>query len=145
MSTSLIPPPTGIALVVCDNVYTDSGGKRALIGLFNQIIATSFPAFHHRLCAFVSLTSLRPQTVCKLEIVDAETDEPIVSMQGPLRDDNPTTILDLVFELHGVTFPHPGVYFVRFGGQDRVLMERPLEVVATNLDPQGEPNEDTQQ
>jgi len=136
-SESRLPPPTGIAIVVCDNVYTDSGGKRALVGLFNKISSSQFPAIHNRLCVFVSLTSLRLTTVCKLEIVHAETDEAIVEMQGPLPHDNPTTICDMVFELRGLQFPEPGKYFIRFSGKDGItLLERPIEVALISTPPE---------
>ena len=88
MSTEFATP-TGIALVLCDNVYHDSHGKRALVGLFNQITSTDFPAVQPRMCVMVSLTSLRPQTECKLDIVHSETEEPVVEMGGPLPQDDP--------------------------------------------------------
>jgi hypothetical protein len=123
------PPPTAIALVVCDNVYQDRSGKRALIGLFNRIVASKFPARHGKLCVYISLTSLRPQTKCRLDVVDAATNEPILSMEGPIPGDNPTTICDMVFELGELTFPRPGLYFFRFWGGDQVIVQRPIEVL----------------
>ncbi len=135
MNKTPLPPPTSIALVVCDNVYQESGGKRALVGLFNQVFSTEFPAHHHKVCVFVSITSLRPGTICKLDIVNAETDAAVVSVQGPLPDDQPTTVCDLVFELRNLVFTEPGTYYVRFWGNDHILMQRPMEVL--QLSPQG--------
>ena len=121
--------PTAIALVVCDNAYTESGGKRALVGLFNNINARSFPATHSRMCVYFSVTDIKPKTKFKLDIVHSETDEPIVSMGGgPPPNINPTTICDFVFELRNVTFPEPGRYYIRLWGNDLVLVQRPFEV-----------------
>ena len=41
--------PSPISLVVCDNVYRELGGKSALVGLFNRITSSRFPAKHSRL------------------------------------------------------------------------------------------------
>ena len=123
------PKPVGIALVICDNVYKDSTGKRALIGLFNEIRTAAFPANHNRLCVLVSLTDLRPHTVCKLDVVHAETDEPVIEMEGPLPVEDPTTICDLVFELRELQFPSAGTYYIRFFGNEQILIQRPIEVI----------------
>ena len=122
-------PPTVIALVVCENVYTESGGKTALVGLFNNINARNFPATHSRLCVYFSVTDIKPKTEFKLDIVHSETDEPVVVMGGgPPSGVNPTTVCDFVFELRNVTFPEPGRYYIRLWANDRPLVQRPFEV-----------------
>lgn len=68
-----------------------------------------------------------------MDIVNAETDEPVIAMSGPAPDGvGPTTIWDVTFELPPLTFPSPGRYYVRFLGNDQVLMQRPFEVVDIN-------------
>ncbi len=132
MSKPALPAPTPIALVICESIYEDKGGKRALIGLFNQIIAQRFPISHGGMFVFVSITSLRPKTICKLDIVNAETDALVAMMEGPLQDDNPVVVCDLVFEMRNLVFPEPGKYFVRFWGNDQILMQRPIDVLAVD-------------
>jgi len=128
--TTNLPPPTPIALVLCDNVYRDSNGKQALIGLFNKIFASKFPAVHPRMCAYVSITSIRPNTVCSLDIINAETDVPVIEIQGPAPDNiGPTGVWEVVFELPPVSFPEAGQYYVRFLGSHHVLMQRPFDVL----------------
>jgi hypothetical protein len=80
---------------------------------------------------FVSVTSLRPKTICKLDIVNAETDALVMVMQGPLPDDNPTTVCDLVFELNNLVFPEAGSYYVRFWGNETIIVQRAIEVIAS--------------
>ena len=129
-STIQLPAPTPIALVLCDNVYRDSRGKQALIGLFNKITAQKFPATHSKLCAYVAITSIRPDSQCRLEIVDASSDETVCALMGPAPPvPTPTAVLELVFELNMVTFQRPGRYYVRFLGNNQPLMERPFDVV----------------
>ena len=141
MPDTELPEPKCIALVVCDNVYTDTNGKRALIGLFTGIQAETFPIQHAKLCVFVSLTELRKQTQCRLDIVRGNDHEPILEMSGPLPQDSPTTICDLVLELNNVTFPEPGTYIVRFFGHDNILAQRPISVVAVNTEEQDDVNQ----
>jgi hypothetical protein len=83
MASSIKPTP--IALVVCDNIYTEPGGKTALVGLFNGIntSAVSGPIRHPRIAIFASLTGVREGSRGKLEIVHAETDERVAGAEGP--------------------------------------------------------------
>ena len=135
-----LPPPTPIALVLCDNVYRDSNGKQALVGLFNKILANKFPALHPRMCAYVSITSIRPNTNCSLDIINAETNDPLISVRGPAPPGiGPTTVWDVVFELPPLTFQTAGKYYVRFLGNEQVLMQRPFEVI--NIQQVGETND----
>jgi hypothetical protein len=122
-------PPGAIALVVCDSVYESTDGKRALVGLFTKISARQFPTVHGKLCVYVSVTNVKPATACKVEIVNGETDQTIVSAEGPMPDANdPLAIWDLVFEFRNLVFPEPGKYYVRFFGNDHLLLERPFQV-----------------
>ncbi|MBN2560406.1 MAG: hypothetical protein JXQ75_05690 [Phycisphaerae bacterium] len=121
--------PSPIALVICDNVYREPGGKTALVGLFNNIRARKFPFTHNRICVFASITDIRPNTTFKLDIVHSETDESLVSLVGPPpKNADPTTICDFVFILENVTFREPHRYYIRFFGNEHVLLQRPFEV-----------------
>ena len=127
-----IPHPQPISLIVCDNVYTESTGKRALVGLFNQIQVTARdgPIVQRRLCVYLSMTEVYPGTVVKLDIVHGETDDPVVKTQttpAP-KGVNPTTVFDFQFEFTGLVFPDAGLYFVRFFGNDHILLQRPINV-----------------
>ena len=128
-----LPAPTPLALVICDNVYADQKGKRALIGLFNRIASSAFPARHPKVCVFVSVTSLHAQTQCRLDVVAADTDDTIFATEGQLVGDSPNTICDLVFEIDGIAFPRPGKYYFRFFGNDEIIVQRPIDVVGLEV------------
>ena len=124
--------PVPIALVVCDNIYRESGGKTALVGLFNRITSAKFPVRHPRLCVYVSVTTARPDTRFKLDIVHAETDDPVAVLQGPPPEGaDPTTICDFNFSFSNLEFKEPGRYYIRFWGNEHLLMQRPFEVAET--------------
>ena len=136
---SIAVPPGPIALVVCDNVYESSEGKRALVGLFTKITARDFPALHGKLCVYVSITNVKRFTTCKVEVVCGETDVVVVAAEGPMPDlNNPLAVWDLVFEFRNLVFPEPGKYYVRFFGNSTPLLERPFEVVKLAAAREGE-------
>jgi len=121
--------PTPIALVVCDNIYQEPGGKLALVGLFNCFFAKSVPAVIPRLAAFASVTGLRKDSYAKLEIVHSESEDAVVSAEGPFPENAaPTSVVDLHFIFNGVKFPEEGVYFVRFWANGHCMMMRPFKV-----------------
>jgi hypothetical protein len=121
--------PVPIALVICDNVYTDGGGKKALIGLFNRIRGSDFPHHQRKLAIFVSFTDIRRKTSCRLDIVNAETEKPVLVVEEPVPDAaDPFAIIDIDFVLEGVVFDEPGVYSVRFWGNDEIIVQRPIIV-----------------
>lgn len=121
--------PTPIALVVCDNIYQEPGGKIALVGLFSSINAQRFPVKHPRMGIFASVTGVREGSTAKLEIVHAENDTVIVSAGGPFpKGSEPLSIVDMHFVLNNVIFPESGLYYIRFWGNDHLLMMRPFNL-----------------
>ena len=123
--------PTPIALVVCDNIYTEPGGKTALVGLFGGISAATFPVrserWYHPLSSYIFL--INTHNTAKLEIVHAETDKVVVSAQGPFPDKiTPITVVDMNFIFNNVVFPEEGTYYIRFWANDHILVMRPFEV-----------------
>ena len=124
-----IVKPTPISLVVCDNIYREPGGKSALVGLFNKITTHSLPVVHPRMAVFVSVTGLRADSTAKLDIVHGETDQPIVTAQGPFPNGHtPLSVVDMNFILNSVPFSDKGTYFIRFWANEHLLLQRPFEV-----------------
>ena len=121
--------PSPIALVVCDNVYREAGGKTALVGLFNRIVANRIPVTHPQLCVYAAVTDTRPGTRFRIVVEHGETGEVVAELQGPPPEKaGPTTICDFVFVLRGLKFPKPGTYFIQFWGNEHLLLQRPFEV-----------------
>ena len=121
--------PTAIALVVCDNIYSEPGGKTALVGLFNGISAHKFPVLHPRMAVFASVTDLRAGSTAKLEIVHAEDDSVVVAAEGPFPEGlSPLTVVDMNFIFNNIIFKEEGTYFIRFWANEHLLMMRPFQV-----------------
>jgi len=122
--------PTPIALVVCDNIYQEPGGKTALVGLFNSISANKFPVRHPRLAVFASVTGLREGSTAKLDVQHAESEQVVMSAEGPFPEGTgPVTVADLNFIFSNIIFPEEGTYYIRFWGNDHLLMMRPFQVL----------------
>lgn len=121
--------PTPIALVLCDTIYQEPGGKVALVGLFNAINTVALPTKHPRMAVFASVTGLRPGSKAKLDIVHSETEQVVVSAEGPFPPSaDPVCVADLHFILNNVVFQEEGKYYIRFWGNDHLLMMRPFHV-----------------
>ncbi len=135
--------PVGIALVPCDNIFTDSTGKMALVGLFNRISVPKFPIMKSKICIYASVTDVYPETQLKVDIVNAETDIPVFAAEGPMDDSglSPMTICDMIFELHNVIFVEPGTYYARLFGNGTILLQRPFELVIATRDKPSEEKE----
>ena len=124
--------PSPITLVVCENIYLDATGKKALIGLFGRITGPSEgPIVQRRMCIYVSITDIYPGTLLAVDIVHGETDTIVMKAESePLAPGiNPTDILDISFVLTDLSFPEPATYFVRLLGNNEILLQRPIKVV----------------
>lgn len=122
--------PCGLALVVCDAIYSDPNGKAALVGLFNMIRAPRVPVTHPRLCVYVSVTEVRPNTRFRLMVENPESGHRVAELQGePPADISPTAICDFQFLLDNLTFVEAGRYYIQFWADEYLLIQRPFDLV----------------
>jgi len=123
------PAPTGIAIVICDQIIEDKlTGKKSLIGIFNQIATQSFPCRHPQVCVFVSLTEGRGQCAARLRIVHDESDHVVAEVNGNIQFPDVHMVVELNFSLVGLVFPEPGVYAIEFYCDDALVLERRFQV-----------------
>jgi len=121
--------PSGLAIVICDQIIEDKQThKKSLIGIFNNINATSFPCRHPQISVFVSLTEGRGECNARLRIVNEETDAVITDVNGPIRFPDIHAVVELVFNLVGLVFPEPGLYSIEFYCDDVLILERRFHV-----------------
>ncbi len=121
--------PSPIALVVCDNVYKEPGGKTALVGLFNRITATVLPMVHAKMGVYAAVTEMRPGCTLRVAIVHGESSEAVVTLDAPVPEQvEPTAICDIVLSLGNLTFKEAGRHYVQFWANDHLLLQRPFDV-----------------
>ena len=133
------PSPTGLAIVICDQIIEDKlTGKKSLIGIFNQIGTQSFPCRHPQICVFVSLTEGRGQSAARLRIVHDESSQVVAEVNGTIQFPDINAVVELNFNLVGLTFPEPGMYSIEFYCDDALILERRFNVTHIKP-PQGPP------
>ena len=128
--------PLGLAIVVCDQIIEDKlTSKKSLIGIFNQITAANFPCTHPRVVVFVCLTEGHGGYSARLRIVHDETDTVVADLNGPIRFPDANAVVELNFDLVGLTFPQPGLYSIEFYCDDALILERRFNVAKLKTPP----------
>jgi hypothetical protein len=121
--------PSGLAIVVCDQIIEDKHtSKKSLIGIFNNIASQQFPCRHPQVCVFISLTEGRGQYSARLRIANEETDAVVADVSGQLQFPDVHAVVELVFNLVGLVFPNPGLYAIEFYCDDTLVLERRFHV-----------------
>lgn len=133
--------PVALAMLLCDYVIEDKQtNKKSLIGLFSNISTKQFPASHHRMNVFVVLSDGHGEYKGELRCIKSDDDSQISTMKGPVPFPDPNAVLELNFELFGLTFPDPGDYFMQFLCDDEIVVQR--KITLTELPPEKEEEED---
>jgi hypothetical protein len=137
------PSPTGLAIVICDQIIEDKlTGKKSLIGIFNNINGTNFPCRHPQMAVFVSLTEGRDSYNAQLRIVNEETTDTIGELSGQIQFPDIHHVVELNFNLVGLVFPQPGLYSIEFYCDDALVLERRFHVTQAKPPPKGPPPEE---
>ena len=137
--------PTGLAIVICDQIIDDKfTNKKSLIGIFNNIASTDFPCHHPQISFFVSLTEGRGYYTARLRIVNEETEKVVADVNGQIEFPDIHTVAELNFNLVGLVFPQPGLYSIEFYCNDALVLERRFHVtqIEQQAPPKGPPPEE---
>jgi hypothetical protein len=122
-------PAVGEALLICDAVARDPGGKVTLYGIFERIWAPRFPAVHPILSVYwkcrvpsagrVGIRILKPDgsTLMELEPVESGRQTPH-TMQG-------------TYTLSPVEFPTDGAYSLVLRYNDQDILSTDVQVAKT--------------
>jgi len=126
------PAPVVLAMVVCDAIHQDPAtGKCTLLGTFSTLTARSFPAVHPMMAVHVALTDGHGQTRIRLCLVAVQSDEQrLFDQEGTINFPDPRAVAEINFGLRNLSFPRPGEYRFQVYGNDQLLAERRLLVLA---------------
>ncbi len=120
--------PIGLALMICEKIITEEVTKnKTLVGTFNQITALNFPAQHPSFCVFVALTNGNGESDVRLSLTRPDGVQ-VFKIDGHLKFDGPTQVLELAFVLHNLTFVEPGEYALEFRANDELVLDRTMSV-----------------
>ncbi len=124
------PTPSGLAIVVCDQIIEDKAThKKSLIGIFNNIASPQFPCRHPQLSVFVSLTEGRGTYDARLRIAHEETGQAVAEVRGQIQLPDVNMVAELAFNFLGLEFKAPGLYSIEFYCDDALVLERRFHVV----------------
>jgi Family of unknown function (DUF6941) len=126
-----VPPPYGLAMVICDAIWRDPGsGKRSILGCFSTIFARQFPAVHPIMAVYAALTDGHGKVSIKLQAVDVDGEnEPLFVNTAEAEFPDPRVIVEMDIHLRDLKFPAPGEYRFQLFANDQFLLERRLMVV----------------
>jgi len=119
------------AMLLCDTIITDKiTNKKSLIGIFENIHTIDFPCIHYSLSLYIKLTNAKGNYIFRLELVDLEKDVVIGKEESPkvLNIDDPLRTFELLFEIRGLTFEHPGKYEFIIFANDSAFGQKIFEV-----------------
>ena len=123
----MVAVPKTNAMLICDYVITEhETGKKSLIGIFETISTGQFPVIHHAMSVYVKLTDANGSYRFQLDLVDLQSDQVLTKCEIPneLKISDPLKSSELVFNLHGLKFPHPGEYEFRIFANDRIFGQK---------------------
>jgi hypothetical protein len=126
-------PPTCIAVVICDDIFTDKrSNKKAIWGTFNSITADRVPFIHPKLSVLVTLTNGRGTRDIRLAIDHEQSNETMMEIGGPMIfKDGPLQIVELALGFKGVPFTRFGKYWLSVKSGSQIIGQRPFFVRQT--------------
>lgn len=130
---NMTPPPKSNAMLICDYVLSEQGtNKKSLIGIFENIGASSFPCIHPSLCVYIKLTEATGTYKFRLELVNLQTNAIVAETEIPheILIDHPLKIHELVFNLQGLRFEQAGEYEFRIYANDKIFGQKTFSVTA---------------
>ncbi len=124
------PRPRALAFIICDTVIEEKvTNKKSLIGLFTNIYSAEFPCRHSTLNVFISLTEGHGEYQCSLVCVKDDESKKIVQMDGPIKFNNPLSVVEAKFEIRGMVLSEPGMYRFDFLCGGVPVVSRKFKVV----------------
>ena len=133
MSAAQTPQPTVRYLIVCEDILTDPAVPQqvSLLNLVSSIrsqIQPPYPLSHPELCVFVQLTECRGSASCRVEVVQADSNDAIFQTRtrAVAFPTDPLEVVGLSFRLRNCSFPEAGLYWIQFWYNDAMIAQQPL-------------------
>lgn len=107
------PKPVLKAYLIADQVFRQDSGKWCIIGVFDQLRTTSFPAIHPNLGIWMKLSDAQGEYRFRVELQDssgrclARLPEMGFKVEDRLKEP------EIGFTTHGLLLPGPGTFFFK--------------------------------
>lgn len=120
--------PTITFTIFCDDVRQEIGGKISLMGIFENIYATSFPAIHPRLAIVTEWTEGKGEYDTNLRILSPDRKTVLRETSSRMRlSETGVRHRDVSIHLN-IEFDRPGVYWVEHLLDGEVIHSMPMRV-----------------
>jgi hypothetical protein len=107
--------------LIADQVFRQDNGKWCIIGVFEKILAPSFPCVHGSLALFIQLSEAQGDYDVRLEFRDG-SDRRLSALKGmrvKVRDR--LDIVNFGIQTHGLPIPEPGRYYFKLFFNDELV------------------------
>jgi len=112
-------------LHICEKAFLSQDGKLNIIGIFNRIGATSFPAAHPELFVVASIKDGQGVYNGKISF-EAPSGIIIADARGQINIEASEGTGNIIASFRNVVFPSPGKYNIKFFINDNLLAEEYL-------------------
>ncbi len=121
--------PQLLAWLLCDAVHIDPGsGKHTLLGVFSNIVAKRFPVTHPRMTWFMALTDVAAGPHVMRISMGLDPTDPKPLIERPFESQGPLNRINLISEIHNLSFQQPGEYSILIEIDDEPLLATSLTV-----------------
>lgn len=115
--------------IICDDVRQEAGGKISLMGLFENIYATSFPVLHPRLAMMSEWSDGRGDFVVTTRIVSPDRKTVLRETASKMSlSDSHYKHRDISLHLN-IEIQSPGTYWIEHYLDNELISSIPLNVV----------------
>jgi hypothetical protein len=99
--------------LIADHVFRQEGGKWCLVGVFDNILARSFPVLHPSLGLYLKISDAQGRYDVRVEFQDSS--HRCIAQLGGVAIEVPDRLSapDFGLQGHGLILPGEGTYFLR--------------------------------
>ncbi len=117
--------------IMCDEIVAKPDGKMVFWGVFGGISALSFPATHPRMFCVNGWTGGTGEFQETVQLFSPDRSETLVELHHSVNVPGIFASITNVYDLRGVSFAAPGVYWLVIKLGRQVVLEYPLSVART--------------
>ena len=129
--TSFSPTPVPVAFLVCDKVIIEAdSGKRTIVGVFDQVEISEFPAVCGPIWLYISVIDCEGDYSNLIEYVQVSTQKVLAQANGTTTSANRQVCVDLVLPWPQLPLPEAGEYEFRFWMNGKFISRTRVSVVS---------------
>ncbi len=115
--------------IVCDDIRQELGGKISVMGIFENIYATNFPAFHPRMAVMTEWTEGKGEFEVMMRLSSPDKKTVLRETVSRLSLNNPSLRhRDISVHLN-LEFKTPGAYWIEHYLDGEMVHSMPLSIV----------------